>query len=58
MKITLGDNEFQEMVEFWVYKNFVEKAVETASIELDVNGKGCVTIEVCGEYNKAVSDEQ
>ena len=33
MKIILGKMEFEQMVDMWVYKNFVEKSVVSSNIE-------------------------
>lgn len=41
MKITLGKEEVESMVDMWVYKNFVEKEVSSCKVE-----DGTISIEV------------
>lgn len=42
MKVTLGKKEFEQMVELWAYKNFVEKVVTSASID---DGEVVITVD-------------
>lgn len=52
MKIVLGKAEVESMVDMWVYKNFVEKEVQSCKVE-----DGTITIEV-QDYKEQVHKEE
>ena len=52
MKIELGKNDVDVMVRDWVYKNFVEKEVQSCKVD-----DGTITIEV-QDYKEQVHKEE